>query len=128
MALGGLKKPLLVAAGWLCVGLGVLGIIMPLFPTTPFLLLAIWAFSRSSPELADRIRNHRVAGPYIRDWQDAGVIPLQAKVLAAAMMIAFVSYIHFGAHAPWWATTLAAAVLLGVGVFIASRPSRRPDI
>lgn len=126
MALGGLKKPLLVAAGWLFVGLGVLGIVMPLFPTTPFLLLAIWAFSKSSPELAERIRNHRVAGPYIRDWQDAGVIPLQAKVAAAAMMIAFVSYIHFGAHAPWWATALAAAVLIAAGAYIVTRPSRRP--
>jgi uncharacterized membrane protein YbaN (DUF454 family) len=122
-----LKKPLLIGTGWLCVGLGMLGIIMPLFPTTPFLLVAVWAFSRSSPELAERIRNHRLAGPFIRDWQDAGVIPVKAKALAVVMMSAMVGYLHFGAHAPVWITGLAAVVLAATASFIVTRPSRRPD-
>ena len=55
--------------------IGAMGIVMPLFPTTPFLLVAVWAFSRSSPEMAEKIRNHPIAGAYIRDWEDDGVIP-----------------------------------------------------
>ena len=70
IVIGTLRKPLLLGTGWLCVGLGALGVVMPLFPTTPFLLVAVWAFSRSSPELAEKIRNHPVVGPFIRDWQD----------------------------------------------------------
>ena len=120
-----LKKPLLIAAGWLCVALGMLGIIMPLFPTTPFLLVAVWAFSKSSPELAERIRNNRFAGAYIRDWQDEGVIPMKAKMLALAMMMAIVLYLALWIEAPWWAVVLAGAVLLAIAVFIVTRPSQR---
>ena len=127
MASMALKKPLLIGTGWFCVGLGMLGIIMPLFPTTPFLLVAVWAFSKSSPELAEKIRNHRIAGPYIRDWQDAGVIPVKAKALSLVMMAAIVGYLHFGAHAPAWITVLVAVVLAATASFIMTRPSRRPD-
>ncbi|MCB1379536.1 MAG: YbaN family protein [Alphaproteobacteria bacterium] len=126
MSLATLRKPLLVTTGWMCVALGMLGIIMPLFPTTPFLLVAVWAFSKSSPELAEKIRNHRVAGPYIRDWQDSGVIPVKAKVLAVAMMSAMIIYLHFGAKAPTWATVVAAGVLLAISTYILTRPSKRP--
>ena len=124
-AMAAIKKPLLITVGWLCVALGMLGIIMPLFPTTPFLLLAVWAFSKSSPELAERIRNHRLAGPYIRDWQDAGVIPPKAKVLALGMMAAMVSYLHFGTDMPHWGVGAIAAILIATAIYIVSRPSRR---
>lgn len=120
------NRPLFLVAGWACVGLGILGIIMPLLPTTPFLLLAVWAFSKSSPELAERIRQHRIAGPYIRDWQDAGVIPVKAKVLALAMMAALLAYMHLAAETPLWLELPVAAVLLAVSAYILSRPGRRP--
>jgi uncharacterized protein len=117
---------LLVGTGWMCVGLGALGIIMPLFPTTPFLLVAVWAFSKSSPEMAERIRNHRLAGPFIRDWEDAGVIPPKAKIFAVGMMSAMLAYLHFGAHAPVWAVASAGAVMTATAVYIVTRPNRRP--
>ncbi len=119
-----LKKPILLAIGWLCVGLGFLGIIMPLLPTTPFLLVAIWAFSKSSPELAERIRNHRLAGPYIRDWQDEGVIPLKAKLMAVTMMTAMVLYLALWVKAPAWIVSVVALVLIATAVYILTRPSR----
>lgn len=125
MAKAAIKKPLLIAAGWFFVALGMLGIIMPLFPTTPFLLLAVWAFSKSSPELAERIRNHRLAGPYIRDWQDAGVIPPKAKVLALGMMAAMVSYLYFGTDLSRLGVSAIAAILVATAVHIVTRPSRR---
>jgi len=120
-----LKKPLLLGTGWMCVGLGAVGIIMPLFPTTPFLLVAVWAFSKSSPEMAERIRNHRLAGPYVRDWQDEGVIPPGAKIVAVAMMSAMLAYLNFMSGAPGWAVASAAAVMLAAAAFILTRPSRR---
>lgn len=98
---------------------------MPLFPTTPFLLVALWAFSKSSPELADKIRNHRLAGPYVRDWEADGVIPPGAKILAITMMTAMLGYLHFGSGAPAWVVIAAALVLAGVAAYILSRPSRR---
>ena len=107
--------------------MGALGVVMPLLPTTPFLLVAVWAFSRSSPELAEKIRNHPVVGPYIRDWQDSGVIPTRAKVFAVVMMAAMFAYIHFGAHAPGWIEIGVALVFLAVSIFIVTRPSRVPQ-
>jgi len=120
-----LARPLLIGTGWACVALGILGIIMPVFPTTPFLLVAVWAFSRSSPELAERIRGHRVAGPYIRDWQDEGVIPVKGKALALTMMTAMLAYLHFGAHLPPWAVSIAGTAMAAVSIYIVTRPSRR---
>lgn len=120
-----LRKPLLMTAGWLCVALGMLGVIMPLFPTTPFLLVAVWAFSRSSPELAERIRCHRIVGPYIRDWEEAGVIPVKAKALAVVMMSAMLAYVHFMADVSGWVTAAVALTFLAISAFVISRPSRR---
>ena len=120
-----LRRPLLIGTGWMCVALGIVGIIMPLFPTTPFLLVAVWAFSKSSPEMAEKIRNHPIAGSYVRDWEDEGVIPLGAKILALTMMTAMLGYLTFGSSAPTWAVICAGFVMAGVAGYILSRPSRR---
>lgn len=120
-----LRRPLLLGTGWLCVGLGIIGIILPLFPTTPFLLVAVWAFSKSSPELAEKIRSHRLAGAYVRDWEDEGVIPLGAKIIAITMMAAMGGYLHFGSGAPGWAVILAVTIMAAVAVYIVTRPSQR---
>ena len=120
-----LRRPVLLGTGWLCVALGLVGVVLPLLPTTPFLLVAVWAFSRSSPEMAEKIRSHRLAGPYVRDWEDAGVIPTGAKVLAVVMMTAMFGYLHFGAGAPAWVQIAAGLTMAGAAVFVLSRPGRR---
>jgi uncharacterized membrane protein YbaN (DUF454 family) len=112
--------------GWLCVGLGILGVIMPLFPTTPFLLIAVWAFSKSSPELAEKLRNHPVAGSYIRGWQDHGVIPPAAKTIAVVMMSVMATYVAGFSSMPGWLALLVCAILLAVGIYILTRPSAAP--
>lgn len=122
-----LRRPLLIGTGWLCVGLGIIGIILPLFPTTPFLLVAVWAFSRSSPELAERIRNNRHAGKYVRDWEDEGVIPATAKALAITMMSAMLAYLYLASGAPLWAVIGTGIVMAGTAAYILSRPSTRRD-
>lgn len=120
-----LRRPLLLTTGWFCVGLGAIGIVLPLVPTTPFLLVALWAFSRSSPEIAAKIRNHPIAGAYVRDWEEDAVIPPGAKILAITMMTAMLGYLHFGTGLPGWAVAAAGAVMFAAGVYILSRPSRR---
>jgi uncharacterized protein len=117
---------LYLGLGWLSVGLGIIGIILPILPTTPFLLVAVWAFSRSSPELAEKLRNHPKAGPYIRAWQDHGVIPRMGKVLATLMMTATMVYLAAFSTLPLWAVLIAAVVFASVEMFILSRPSIPP--
>jgi uncharacterized protein len=113
--------------GWLSVGLGVVGIIMPILPTTPFLLLAVWAFSRSSPELAEKLRNHPKAGPYIRAWQDHGVIPPLGKFLAITMMTVTGAYLIVYGPLPLWAAISACAGMFLVAVYIVTRPGAPPQ-
>ena len=115
-----------LALGWLSVALGIVGIILPILPTTPFLLVAVWAFSRSSPELAARLRNNPHAGPYIVAWQDYGVIPAKAKVLAMTMMTIMGGYLWGWSGLPLWASAGAIAVLVAVAAYILTRPSLPP--
>lgn len=115
-----------LALGWLSVGLGIIGVIMPILPTTPFLLVAVWAFSKSSPELAEKIRAHKVFGPYVRDWQDHGAIPATAKMLAVVMMTVASVYLVFYSHAPQWFGIGAAVIMAGVAVYIVTRPNGAP--
>jgi uncharacterized protein len=119
------KKYLYLAAGWASVGLAILGIILPIFPTTPFLLVAVWAFSRSSPELAERIRNHKTFGPLVRNWQDAGVIPIKAKIAAFLMMIGTSTYVWFYSPAPKWMAVVAIIAMAAISLYVARQPSRR---
>jgi uncharacterized protein len=121
-----LSRYFYLSLGWISVVLGAIGIILPIMPTTPFLLVAVWAFSKSSPELAAKIRNHPRFGPYVRHWQDHGVIPTQAKVLAVMMMGAAGVYLVRFSNAPAWASYSASGVMAALAVYITTRPSRPP--
>lgn len=72
--------------GTLALLLGILGIFLPLLPTTPFLLLASACYARGSPRLHHWLRHHPAFGKYLRDFEDGRGIPLRGKVLALLMM------------------------------------------
>lgn len=115
-------RGLWMAAGFLCLGLGFLGVALPLLPTTPFLLLAAACFARSSPRLHAWLLDHPLFGPPIRDWQAHGAIHPRAKMLAVGTM-ALVFAASLWAGLPWQAL-LAQGLLMGVGAgFVLSRPS-----
>ena len=65
-----MARPLYLAAGLLCVALGAIGAFLPVLPTVPFLLLAIFCFARSRPEWAERLYAHPRYGPALRQWRD----------------------------------------------------------
>jgi hypothetical protein len=76
----------LLAVGWLSVALGVIGIFLPVLPTTPFLLLAAACFMRSSKRFYLWLVNHRRLGPWIVDYLEGQGIPLKGKVYAIGLM------------------------------------------
>jgi uncharacterized protein len=114
--------------GWFCVALGVMGIILPILPTTPFLLLAVWAFSKSSPELAEKLRNHPKVGPYIRGWQDHGVIPPIGKAMAVVMMSAMGAYLLVYSAMPQWLSLIVCGVMAVVALYVVTRPGAGPQL
>ena len=79
------RVPWLVAGG-LSLALGIVGIFVPLLPTTPFVLLAAFCFSRGSTRCEHWLLNHPRFGPMVRDWRERHAIPLRAKQLAWTMM------------------------------------------
>lgn len=81
----GLPRVLLLIGGWISLALGVLGVILPLVPTAPFLLLAVACFSRSSPVMAEQIHRLPLVGKYLRDWQEEGISP-RMKWAALSML------------------------------------------
>lgn len=116
-------RALYLAGGGLSLILAVLGVFLPVLPTTPFLILAAFCFSRSSHRLHQWLLNQRLFGPMIRDWETHGVIRRRAKWLSTLMMLALISYpLVFMPIAPL-AKLLMATSVLAVLAFIWTRPS-----
>lgn len=108
-------KILLAILGGVAFGLGVVGIFVPLLPTTPFLLLAAALWVRSSPRLYAWLLSHRRLGSYIRNFRENRAIPLRAKVLSLALMWGTMLYCVFAVvDAWWWAQVALLAVAIGV--------------
>ncbi len=118
----------LLAFGWLNIGLGVLGLVLPVMPTTVFLLIALWAFSKSSLRFHRWLYQHPKLGRTIRAWHAHRVIAVRAKLLAVATMAASLVYVTLFVAESWMLPAVVAAVLVSVSAFILTRPSRRPDL
>ncbi len=82
-----MKRSVLVAFGLLCVGLAVLGMFVPVLPTTPFLLLALACFAKSSQRLHGWLLSHRAFGPVIRNWHETRSMPRRAKISAVVSIV-----------------------------------------
>ena len=116
------SRRLWVIAGGTALGIGVVGIVVPLLPTTPFLILAAYCFSRGSRRLHDWLLNHRTLGPPIRDWREHRSVSGQAK-FSAMIAIALIFALSVVLDAPGWALALQGVILGGVALFLLTRPA-----
>jgi uncharacterized membrane protein YbaN (DUF454 family) len=107
----------------LCLALGVVGIFLPVLPTTPFILLSAWAAARSSPRLLGWLENHTAFGPMIRDWRRGGVVRRRAKWAATLVMGASALYLLLAVR-PLWASGLAIFCMAAVLLWLWRRPER----
>ncbi len=112
----------LMALGLACVGLGVVGIFLPVMPSTIFFIIALWAFSRSSVRLHRWLYNHPRFGDGVRAWHDYKVIPMRAKVMAVTLISASYVFVLTFVAETWVLPTVMAAILVPVVAFIVTRP------
>ena len=107
--------------GFTSLGLGLLGILLPLLPTTPFVLLAAFAFADSSEKMHQWLLDHNVFGPLIDDWRRYGSIRRSAKIATVISMLAILA-ISWWFDVPAWLIGVQALCLSGSLAFVLSRP------
>jgi uncharacterized membrane protein YbaN (DUF454 family) len=117
-----------LVAGIVLVGIGYIGLVVPMMPGTIFFILALAAFQRSSPRMEAWLLNNRLIGPTLRDWRANGSIRLEIKILAIALLWLSVlgscrENIRTGEKL--WVVALLGVIAAWVTWYIASRPTKR---
>ena len=121
-----MKRTILISLGWLCVGLGFVGVFVPGIPTTIFLIIALWAFTKSSKKLRHWLLNHKRFGPILNNWQQHKVVPRRAKILMVVLMSLAVVLFYYSLQNLYLTIGLIIILVL-VAVYVISLPSKTPE-
>lgn len=121
-----LVRLLCLGAGFAALALGIAGVVLPVLPTTPFVLLAAACFAKSSVRFHDWLLGQRIAGPLIREWQQYRAMPRRAKRAAYGLMLLSFGTSILIMDSPWHRGMLAALGLT-LAFFLWRIPVREPD-
>lgn len=122
-----IRKAILIFAGTVCVGLGVLGMFLPLMPTTVFLLMAAYCYSRSSDRFHNWLLSNRWFGSYIKNYRAKKGITLRQKVTTLLTLWASIGLSIWLLGGAFWSTLMLAAVAVGVTIHILWIKTHRPE-
>ncbi|WP_447968057.1 YbaN family protein [Nitrospira sp. M1] len=109
-------------AGWICLAFGFVGLFLPILPTTPFILLAAYCFSKSSPQLHHKLIQQPTLGPMIQNWEQHGSISKRAKITATVTMVLLFSFSLFILSVGVLLKAMLVGIATGVLAFIWTRP------
>jgi uncharacterized protein len=124
----GIRRVLLIAGGFLCIGMAYLGAILPGLPTTPWVLLASYCFSRSSPRLQRWLRRSPIFGRLIQDWDTHRGLRRPVKAIAIVMIVAVVSVSILSGRLPVWARWVTGGLAVcGICTITLLVPTIRPS-
>ena len=104
-------KTVCIILGTVSLALGIIGIFLPLLPTTPFLLLTAALYFRGSPRLYQWLLNHKCLGPYIRNFRENHAIPLRVKVVSVSLVWLTIGFCIVAVVGQWWWAQAALALL-----------------
>ena len=121
------RKAVLIFAGTMCVGLGVLGMFLPLMPTTVFLLLAAYCYSRSSERFHDWLLTNRFLGKYLSSYRSGVGISVRQKISTITLLWISIGISSWLLAASFWATLLLLAIAIGVTVHLLWIKTYRPE-
>ena len=107
-------KDLLIILGSICLALGVIGIFLPLLPTTPFLLLSAALYFRSSEKLYQWLIHQKYLGTYIRNFREHRAIPLHAKIISVSLVWATLTYCAITVSEQIWLKILFLLLAIGI--------------
>ena len=116
-------KLVVMISGWISLILGIIGIFLPLLPTTPFVLLSAYCFSKSSPRLHHWLLNQPRLGPMIRNWEQNGSISQNAKITATVLIIGLFVASLVWLNVSFFIKGILTCIGMGVLTFIWTRPS-----
>ncbi|MBT6149457.1 MAG: YbaN family protein [Gemmatimonadetes bacterium] len=114
---------LLLIAGTLALLLALLGIFLPLLPTTPFLLLAAWCYARSSARFHQLLLTNRWFGPYLRNYQQGRGMPARARWITLIMLWSAILLAAAFVAPLWWSRLLLIAIATGVTIYLRRLPT-----
>jgi uncharacterized membrane protein YbaN (DUF454 family) len=124
------KKYLFISLGILATGLGIVGIFLPILPTTPFLLLAAILFSNSSEKFLHWLETNKLCGPYIKRYREGKGVSLKSKIIALVLLWGTIStsaIFAVPAHL-WYVKILMGLVAIGVTIHLVRVPTYRPEL
>ena len=104
-------KIFLIVVGSISFVLGVVGMFLPMLPTTPFLLLSAAAWFKASPALYEWLLNHKIYGEYIRNFREHRAIPLRVKIISVSLVWLTIGYCIFAVVEEWWWAQLLMTLL-----------------
>ncbi len=111
----------------LCVALGILGMLLPVLPTTPFLLLAAACFGRSSERCHHWLMNNRWCGDYLRNYREGRGISIRQKAITLLLLWLTIGSTAYWAIAQWWLRALLIGIALGVTIHLLRIKTYKPD-
>jgi len=118
------RNAIFVTLGWISLGLGVIGIPLPILPTVPFVILAAFFFSKGSKKLHLWLLSQPYLGKMVQDWEESGVIRPRAKVVSTTMIVALFSYTLVFVQVIVLIKLVVATIGITVLTFIWTRPSK----
>jgi uncharacterized membrane protein YbaN (DUF454 family) len=113
-----LKRALWTAAGTFFLCLGVVGIVIPILPTTPFLLLAAFCYFRGSERMYKWLLSNKWFGEYIKNYREGRGVPLKVKVLAISFLWAAIGFSAFFVVNNFWIRIILLIIAIGVSIHI----------
>ena len=120
-----MKRYFFLILGFFAVALAFAGVFLPGIPTTPFLIIALWAFAKSSKKFHSWLLNHKKFGPLLQNWESHRVVPKKGKILMVVFQFLAILFFYYSTG-NIYLTALLAIVLIIIARWVISFPSELP--